>query len=272
MGSQLLETLMKSFFSKYRQNFFRPGFFQGAVMAIGFTSLVSIAATNFPGYFVFSSGTPISSSEINSNFEKLTGSILLKAVISDNVSVNQSSFIIPSACPTCHNFSKKLTLSSVSVGTANVLTSTDTDSESSSYGSNFNYISIPSDGWYEFRLITNVTTSLSGTNCDSTNCNANVNANSAIYLATSLANAQAHSQGSSMSWVSAYDNLNDANSDGMFDVSNNIYGVQPPEIKRYYLKAGQILFFGFNASYNQNLSTISASVSFSNMDITIIKL
>lgn len=263
---------MKLLFSKFRQNLFKPGFFQGAAVAIGFTSLVSIAATNFPGYFIFSSGTPISSSEINSNFEKLTGNILVKGVYSGSISATESNFIIPATCPTCHNYVKKLLLSSVSVGAANVLTSTDTDIESASYGTSFNYVLIPSDGWYEFRLIANPTSSLSGTTCDSPGCNANVNANSTINLATSLANAQSNSLGLSTAWVGTYDSKNDINSDGIFDVVNNPYAIQPPEIKKYYLKAGQILYFGFNASYGQNSATITASVTSSNMDITIIKL
>lgn len=263
---------MKSLFSKCRHKLFRPGFFQGAAVAIGFTSLVSIAATNFPGFFIFSSGTPISSSEINSNFEKLTGTILVKAVISGSVSINETNFIIPASCPTCHNYGKKLLLSSVSVGAANVLTSTDTNMESASYGTSFSYITIPADGWYEFRLVTNTTTSLSGTTCDASGCNANVNANSTINLANSLTNAQSNSQGTSMSWIGTYENLNDMNSDGIFDVANNMYGSQPPEIKKYYLKAGQILFFSFNASYNQNNATVTTNVTTSNMDITIIKL
>lgn len=263
---------MKSLFSKYCHILFRPGFFQGAAVAIGFTSLVSIAATNFPGFFIFNSGTPISSSEINSNFEKLTGTILVKAVISGSLSINESNFIIPSYCPTCHNFGKKLLLSTVSIGAANVLTSTDTNIDSASYGTSFNYISVPTDGWYEFRLIANSTTSLSGSTCDAPGCNANINANSTINLATTLANAQSTLQGTSVAWAGSYENLNDMNSDGIFDVTNNIYGNQPPEIRRFYLKAGQILFFSFNASYNQNSATIAMSITNSNMDITIIKL
>ena len=35
------------------------------------TSAISLASVTIPGFFTFSPGTPISSSEINSNFEKL---------------------------------------------------------------------------------------------------------------------------------------------------------------------------------------------------------
>lgn len=263
---------MKSLFLKYRQKFFRPGFFQGAAVAIGFTSLVSIAATNFPGFFIFSPGTPISSSEINSNFEKLTGSILVKGVFNGNMSVNELDFNIPASCPTCHNFSKKILLSSVSVGAANVLTSIDNDIESASYGTNFNYISVPTDGWYEVRFLGTNAASLNGTTCDLPGCSANVNAASTIGIASSLANAQSQSQGMSLGWINSNDNLNDTNTDGIFDVGSFVYMGYPPEIKRFFLKAGQIIFFGFNASYNQTNTNIKVSVSYSNMDITIIKL
>lgn len=272
MGSKPLGALMKSLFLKFRKTIFRPGFFQGAVVSISFTSLVSIAATNLPGFFIFSTGTPISSSEVNSNFEKLAGSILLKAVITDNISLNTSNFSTPTTCPTCNIYSKKLMLSSISVGVSNVSQSTDTDVDSASKDSFFNYISIPSDGWYEFRLISHTISSLSGTTCSIAGCNANVNANTNINLANSLVNAQGHPPGTSVAWVSSFDNLNDIDSDAIFDLVSNNYATQPPEIKKYYLKAGQILYFSFNASYSQNNSTVQLSVTNSSMDITIIKL
>lgn len=253
--------------------FFKPGFFQGAAMAIGFTSLVSIAATNFPGFFIFNSGTPISSSEINSNFEKLTGTILVKGVFTGSITANESNFIVPASCPTCHNYSKKLTLSSVSIGAANLLSATDTDSESASVGSSFNYISIPSDGWYEFRFIANPTVTLSGTTCDSSGCQANINLNIAVSYANNLTSAQSTSQGLSLGWSGVYDNKNDLNSDAAFDTNtNNLYPPPPPEIKKFYLKAGQVLYFTFNASYVASNATIATNVSVTSMDVTIIKL
>lgn len=263
---------MKSVFSKYYQKFFKPGFFHGAIVAIGFTSLVSLAATNLPGYFIFSSGSTISSSEINSNFEKLAGTVLLKATFTQTISANETDFVTLSTCPTCHNFSKKILLSSASIGFGSILTATDNDVESESYNQDFSYILVPSDGWYEFRLISNVTSSLTGTGCSTANCSANVNAGAAINLVSSLSNAQNYSQAMSMAWVGSYANLNDSNSDGSFDAPGNIFIAQPPEIKKYYLKAGQVIYFGFNASYSGTSASVLSQVSNSNMDITIIKL
>src|SRR3954466_4879728 len=51
------------------------GFMQGFILAICLTSAISIATVTIPGFFVFTSGTPISSSQINSNFDKLASLI-----------------------------------------------------------------------------------------------------------------------------------------------------------------------------------------------------
>lgn len=50
-------------------------FIQGIVITITFTSVFSFAAVNIPDFYTFTAGTPISSSQINSNFEKLAGLI-----------------------------------------------------------------------------------------------------------------------------------------------------------------------------------------------------
>jgi hypothetical protein len=49
----------------------RLSFAQGAAFAISLTSVVGIAANNIPGFFTFTSGQVISSSQVNSNFDKL---------------------------------------------------------------------------------------------------------------------------------------------------------------------------------------------------------
>lgn len=50
-------------------------FFQGAAAAVSLTSVIAVAANNIPGFFTFSPGTVISSSQINSNFDKLANLI-----------------------------------------------------------------------------------------------------------------------------------------------------------------------------------------------------
>lgn len=57
-------------------NFYKKlGFIQGVALTICLTSAISIATVNIPGFFTFSPGAPISSSEINSNFDKLSALI-----------------------------------------------------------------------------------------------------------------------------------------------------------------------------------------------------
>ncbi|MEA9356026.1 tail fiber domain-containing protein [Bacteriovorax sp. PP10] len=49
----------------------RLSFAQGAAFAVSLTSVVGIAANNIPGFFTFTTGQVISSSQVNSNFDKL---------------------------------------------------------------------------------------------------------------------------------------------------------------------------------------------------------
>ena len=49
----------------------RLSFAQGAAFAVSLTSVVGIAANSIPGFFTFTSGQVISSSQVNSNFDKL---------------------------------------------------------------------------------------------------------------------------------------------------------------------------------------------------------
>jgi len=57
-------------------NFYKKlGFFQGVVFTICLSSAISIAAVTIPGFYTFTPGTPISSSQINSNFDKLASLI-----------------------------------------------------------------------------------------------------------------------------------------------------------------------------------------------------
>lgn len=57
-------------------NFYKKlGFFQGAILTLCLTSAISIATVNIPGFYTFTGGTPISASQVNSNFEKLANLI-----------------------------------------------------------------------------------------------------------------------------------------------------------------------------------------------------
>ena len=91
---------MKSFFKKILNSYKKLSFLQGVALTICLTSFFSIAATNLPGFFVFSPATPISSKEINDNFEKVAGKIVLKANLSSSFNGDDSSFSTPSDCST----------------------------------------------------------------------------------------------------------------------------------------------------------------------------
>lgn len=57
-------------------NFYkRLSFFQGAAFAVSLTSVIGYAANSIPGFFTFTSGSVISSSQVNSNFDKLANLI-----------------------------------------------------------------------------------------------------------------------------------------------------------------------------------------------------
>lgn len=61
---------------KKLMNFYkRLSFLQGAAFATAFTSVIGLAANSIPGFFTFTSGSVISSSQINSNFDKLANLI-----------------------------------------------------------------------------------------------------------------------------------------------------------------------------------------------------
>lgn len=103
-------------------------FLQGVALAICLTSLISIAATNLPGFFVFAPNTPISSSEVNNNFEKIAGNIVAKAMISTASSISNVDFRVPANCATCNEYRKKLYFDTVAFNDSNFKTATDTDS------------------------------------------------------------------------------------------------------------------------------------------------
>lgn len=65
-----------NFMMKKIVNFYKKlGFIHGAVLTICLTSAISIATVNIPGFYIFSPNTPISASQINSNFDKLANQI-----------------------------------------------------------------------------------------------------------------------------------------------------------------------------------------------------
>lgn len=280
MESQSLGAIMKKFLLNLYEKSQKLTFMQGVVLTVTLTSLVSIASTVLPnGLFSFAPGTPISSSEINANFEKLSsavGTVVLKASYSSAISVNQSSFITPSDCSTCKVNRKRIKFSTIAIGA--LQDATDTDSNSSTNSSPFSYYQVQESGWYEIRLLANTFATINApTTCDAYGCDINVNSSVSVNFADNLSQAQTSSTGS-IGWSSAYQNLRDDNDnnginndDGVFD-SVIPYPAYPPEIKRYYLKSGQILFVRFEGNYNVRDVTPNITVGLNSLDLTVIKL
>lgn len=247
-------------------------FFQGVAAAICFTSLISIAATNLPGFFIFTAGTPISSSEINTNFEKLAGNIVLQASYTTGFTATNASFFVPSDCGTCNMYKKRMNFNSVTMSDANFKTTNDLETNSSSYGTPFHYYEVPVSGWYELRLIPTMNVTINSSSCDANGCSHNIGMGVHVQVGNNATAAASTSAG--MMWLSGTSvnkDERDMNSDMAFDSTSSWPG-QPPEIKRYYLQAGQIIFVRAEGNFSQTSVTATYTVGVSAIDFTIIKL
>lgn len=120
-----------------------------------------------------------------------------------------------------------------------------------------------------------MTVAFTTASCLSPNCSHNANANIYIGIANSLAEVSAPSTYyyGALGYYSVGINESDSNADGVIEVSSK-YGGQPPEIKKVYLKAGQILHVRLDAYYSQTniQSTYTISTPANLIDLTIIKL
>lgn len=280
MESKLLGAIMKKFLLNIYERTQKLTFFQGVVLTVCFTSLISIASTVLPnGLFSFSANTPISASEINANFEKVAGTVVLKANMTSPISVGHSTFITPSDCSTCKINRKRISFSSVAIGASQVQQDTDTDSNATTNGSLFSYYQIQESAWYEVRLISNTYTTINApTTCDLLGCDLSVNSSLTVNVSDTLAQAKSSSMSSSINWQGSYKYLRDDNDnngvnndDGVFDPAIT-YPTYPPETRRFYLKAGQIIHVRFEGSYTSRDVTPDFTVGLNSLDLTIIKL
>lgn len=276
MGFKQLGTLimMNKKLEMIVRQYKKLSFFQGVILTLCFTSLLSIAATNLPGFFIFNPGTPISSSEINANFEKIAGTVVVKASLISSLSIMNSDFIIPIDCPTCNNYRKKINFDNILINDNNFKTATDNDPNSSSHMNNFTYYEVPTSGWYEIRFVPDLKLTYINSLCLAPQCSHSIYAAISISIAKDLISTSSNSYAQATSYFGVSKYESDVNNDGAFELNSNYYPPQPPEIKRIYLKGGQILFAKLEANYQQTNVTADYTVDLTanSLQLEIIKL
>ena len=247
-------------------------FLQGMALAVCLSSLVSIAATNLPGFFVFSAGAPISSSEINSNFEKIAGSVVFKGTVLTGFSIVNSNFTSFPDCLTCNVYRKRILFDNVSVSDTNYKIMNENNENFSTFGQPFSYYEVSTSGWYEVRFIGQTTLNAANAVCNVASCNHNAFASLNIQISNTLSGLQNLYYYSNINYGSNISQM-DSNGDSSFDNAyNSENGI--PEIKKFYLKAGQKIFVKFDASYSQINATADYTIGYpvNSIDLTIIKL
>ena len=249
------------------------GFIYGVVFTICLTSLVSIAATNIPGFAIFSQGGVISSSEINSNFEKVAGNIVANGTFTSTINITNANFVQYSDSPTSSSYRKKILFNSLTNSDSNLKTASDPEAAtfSSSSGANFTYYEAPSNGWYEISIIPEFTLSVTNQQCSYGNCQYNLNGSINILMAKSFNQIKWSNSSIVFNNQSKYERDTDNNL--TFDDSSNWDGT-PPESKKIYLKTGQILYARLDAYLNQTNTSADFNINFpgSSTVFKIIKL
>lgn len=279
MESQSLGAIMKKFLLNLYEKSQKLTFMQGVVLTITLTSIVSIASTVLPnGLFSFAPGTPISSSEINENFKKVAGEVVLK-VKYDPITFTNASYGTSSNCSdpaTCHQYSKKVKFQQFIVSDANFLETTVSSPETTPASQTFNYYKVPVSGWYEVRFTPFATSmQLSNPSCASANnsCFFSFSMNSSLQLVENLA---AIDGGAMIQIASKNFSINRQNYDANLyelDSPSMMGGAMLLESKRIYLTTGQIIYATFSSSYNANyMNDDTLNASFGGMELTILKL
>lgn len=279
MESQSLGAIMKKFLLNLYEKSQKLTFMQGVVLTITLTSLVSIASTVLPnGLFSFSPGTPISSSEINENFKKVAGEVVLK-VTYDPITFTNASYGTSSNCTdplTCHNYNKKVKFQKLTFSDANFLEATISSPDTTPASQTFNYYKVPESGWYEVRFTPFASSfQLADPSCaTATNsCSFGFSMNSSLQLADNLAAID----GMGMIHIASKNlSINRQNYDAnlnALDAPSMMGGAMLLESKRIYLTTGQIIYATFSSSYNANsMVDDTLNASFGGMELTILKL
>jgi hypothetical protein len=260
---------MKKLLSKLFRN---TGFIQGMFFAIGITSVLSYAATNLPGFHVFTPGGVISSTEMNDNFEKIAGVIVVQAANTGAIGYTYSDGPGSYNCNAYDGFTGKLNLTaSIDDGNWNLATDTNNATGNATYNTSFSFYEIPTSGWYEVRLVANE--AVRSHTCGGPNCNMNFGTKVKLGYATMSGGVPSMT---STEVVHVQDDFNiyDSSSDGVVDAGEITRNSNTPEIKRVYLKSGSALYVNLDLCV-QGTTTGTDGSSFANpgdISLTIIKL
>ena len=253
----------------------KTSFIQGAIFATVVTSAITIAATNLPGFFIFQSGTVISASEMNSNFEKVAGRIVLQTTL-PAMSYSFDSGVICMGLSynggDCGFFDKLLLDSAyITISDTDLKETNNTDSTKITSTGSYSYYEVPADGWYEIRIKGNANFDLISFSCDGTDCYAQ----STFAIMTKVVNISGSLPDNN------YSNLTDVFSNeyhsalmGNSVFSINEYYASPGESERRYLKLGQAVIFYAESSIYMSTATVAGTVTVPDreIEITLIQL
>ena len=197
--------------------------------------------------------------------------------MTSSFSAINTDFIIPTDCVGCTNksYRKKINFDSILINDNNLKTATDNDLNFASYGSSFSYYQVAVNGWYEIRFIADLVISSLNSLCTAPSCSHSVSEGISLFMVNDLASTSNNFFTATGPYFSASKSENDSNSDSIFDPNNyNNYLAAPPEIKRIYLKLGQVLLVKFEANYFQSNATADYTVGVpaNSIQLEIIKL
>lgn len=224
----------------------KRGFFFGALLAGFIVSVVTYGVPAISSLNVFSAGSVISSAQINANFEKLSGTVLISGnsggsirYVDDTDLVNHSTGCFPTGSPRyCIREKLDFTVDYIS-DAANLITKTENLSFYTNNGQNYKMYKIPVTGWYEVS-VTNDTAFTQTFVCAGTSCRANswLSGMVRIYKLDGSNNIiHPSSYSSVMTSASYYQDDNDGNS-SWADNPAAVYDLSIGETRKMYLKAG----------------------------------
>ncbi len=257
-------------------------FIKGYAFAIITTSTLALAvSTNIPGFNIFTSGTPISSSAVNDNFGKLAGIEVYKATNTAALVLDDTTTLISMRCNAmvddCHYGAMTLT-STISNGTyiTEAATSdTNSGTVSISGGGNYSLITIATSGWYDFYLKKSISTmqvTWSGSSCDRSYLDFETFINK-IESAATTPNIQNEGFGdSNFGKIRLRRAKEDQDCSMTIETTEDITKVEPGFQRRVYLTAGDKFYLGYSFKRDNVTSGDNITVPSGNLEFKIVYL